>query len=57
VSRGFLPVKTWSAHWLADSRFHSAIDRYLQQETEGVNDYVRELGEHSPYKSVCDQQT
>jgi len=51
VSRGFLPTRTWSAHGLADNRFQVAIGRYLQQEADSVEDYIRDLGEHSPYRS------
>jgi predicted N-acyltransferase len=51
VSRGFLPTLTWSAHGLADNRFQVAIGRYLQQEADSVEDYIRDLGEHSPYRS------
>ena len=51
VSRGFLPTRTWSAHGLADNRFQVAIGRYVQQEAESMEDYIRDLGEHSPYRS------
>jgi predicted N-acyltransferase len=50
VSRGFLPTTTWSAHWLADERFGEAVGRFLQHETEGMREYMRELGERSPYR-------
>ncbi len=50
LARGFLPVKTWSAHWLAHPEFAQAIKRYLSQETLGVTHYVDELIEHTPFK-------
>jgi predicted N-acyltransferase len=50
VSRGFLPTPTWSAHWLADERFSDAVGRFLEHETEGMREYMRELSEHSPYR-------
>jgi predicted N-acyltransferase len=49
--RGLLPVETRSAHWLAHPRFASAIEDYLERETEGIAKYVNELNEHSPFKS------
>ena len=50
VSRGFLPTPTWSAHWIADPRFRSAIAGFLTQETRGMEDYVDEMHGHSPYR-------
>ena len=50
ISRGFLPTPTWSAHWIADPQFRKAIDDFLRRETLGMQHYIRELGEHSPFK-------
>ena len=50
ISRGFLPTPTWSAHWIGDDRFRAIIDRFLQQETTAMLDYIQELGEHSPFR-------
>ena len=50
LARGFLPVKTWSAHWLAHPQFAQAIEKYLGQETRGIAHYIDELTEHSPFK-------
>ncbi len=51
ISRGFLPTPTWSAHWLADERFSQAVRHFLVQESEGMQDYMAELQEHSPYRN------
>jgi uncharacterized protein len=50
MARGFLPQKTWSAHWLAHPDFADAIERFLQQEAGGIDAYIDELGEHNPFK-------
>ncbi len=50
MARGFLPEKTWSAHWLAHPAFADAIERFLQQEAGGIDAYIDELGEHTPFK-------
>lgn len=50
LARGFLPVETWSAHWLRHPQFADAVDRYLARERIGVERYIDELNEHSPYK-------
>jgi len=50
MSRGLLPVRTHSAHWLADRRFGEAVARFLEREGAGVDAYVDELGERNPFK-------
>jgi predicted N-acyltransferase len=51
ISRGLLPVRTHSAHWLADPRFASAVDDYLAREDRGIGEYLDELRERSPFRS------
>jgi predicted N-acyltransferase len=50
LARGFLPVETVSAHWLADRRFHEAVARFLVREEHAVAAYREELAAHSPFK-------
>ena len=52
LARGFLPVKTQSAHWLAHPEFSDAVERFLEREHRGIEHYVDELNEHSPYKGA-----
>jgi predicted N-acyltransferase len=51
LARGFLPVATLSAHWLAEPRFHAAIARFLRQEELGMQPYVEDLQARSPFKA------
>jgi predicted N-acyltransferase len=51
MARGFLPQKTWSAHWLAQPAFADAIEHFLQREQGGIDSYIDELNEHSPFRS------
>lgn len=51
VSRGFTPVPTWSAHWLARPEFFSAIGRYLDEERRHVDRYMAAVDGHSPYRA------
>ena len=51
MARGFLPKKTWSAHLLARPEFSDAVALYLQRETNGIELYIDELHQHTPYKS------
>lgn len=49
LARGLLPTKTVSAHWLRDARFADAVQRYLERESAGVEQYIDELQDHSPF--------
>ncbi|HEY9397945.1 MAG TPA: GNAT family N-acetyltransferase [Burkholderiales bacterium] len=50
LARGFLPVETWSAHWLRHPQFNDAVERFLAREMMGMESYIDELNERSPYK-------
>ncbi len=50
MARALMPVTTYSAHWLAHPAFADAVERYLQRESAGVNDYLVQLAERSPFK-------
>jgi predicted N-acyltransferase len=50
LARGFLPVTTRSAHWLAHPQFSRAVEEYLQHEASAISEYIDELNEHSPFK-------
>lgn len=52
MARGFLPQKTWSAHWLAHPAFSDAIERFLEQECDGIESYIDELNERTPFRSI-----
>lgn len=51
MARGFLPQKTWSAHWLAHPDFADAIEHFLLQESGGISNYIDELNERTPFKA------
>ena len=55
LARGFLPVKTQSAHWLAHPEFSDAVARFLEREHQGIERYVDELEQHSPFKNTSEQ--
>ena len=52
VSRGFVPEKTWSMHWIVDPRFRDAIGDYLRREGAHVDQYAREIAAHVPYRDA-----
>lgn len=51
IARGFMPTKTWSAHWIAHPQFSESIKNFLNHETSGMLDYIEELNGHSPFKN------
>ncbi len=51
MARALMPVKTTSAHWLAHPAFADAVERFLEREGEGIDNYMDHLGERSPFKA------
>jgi predicted N-acyltransferase len=50
LARGFLPVRTWSAHWLAHPEFARVIGNYLEREARDIDHYLDELNDSSPFR-------
>ena len=50
LARGYLPVHTYSAHWIRESHFRDAIERYLVHERKQIDEDISHLGEHSPFR-------
>ncbi len=56
-ARGFLPETTRSFHWLAHPAFERAIDDFLAREGAGIEAYVDELNERTPFRKAKDEGT
>jgi uncharacterized protein len=54
LARGYLPVETYSAHWIADPGLKRAVERFLKQERELVAESNAELTEMGPYRRELD---
>ncbi len=50
LARGYEPVQTWSAHWMADPGFRAAIADFLEREREGVENDQIILDDRTPFK-------
>lgn len=50
MARALMPVKTTSAHWLAHPAFADAVERFLEREQTGIEHYLEELGERTPFR-------
>ncbi|HZT64128.1 MAG TPA: GNAT family N-acetyltransferase [Burkholderiales bacterium] len=51
LARGFMPIQTWSLHWLRHSQFSDAVEKFLARESKGIDRYVDELNERSPFRA------
>ena len=52
LSRGMLPVRTHSAHWIAHPGYARAIQDFLEKETTAIEHYMGVLGAHSPFRQT-----
>ena len=50
LARGYEPVQTFSAHWIADPGFRAAIEDFLERERAGVAQDQLYLGERTPFR-------
>jgi predicted N-acyltransferase len=50
MARALMPVKTTSAHWLAQPAFADAVERFLEREGEGIANYLEHLEQRSPFR-------
>ena len=50
LARGYVPVTTWSAHYIPDPGFRRAIEEYLARERDAVAQEQEFLGELTPFR-------
>ena len=50
LQRGYLPVRTYSAHWIRDPGLRDAIDHFLHSERQHVDDAIDVMSAHSPFR-------
>ena len=50
LARGYEPVRTWSAHYIAHPGFRAAVADFLEQERAGVATDQLWLGERTPFR-------
>ena len=51
LSRGYLPQKTWSAHWIKEKDFSTAINKFLNEESKMISSHKENLEALGPYKN------
>jgi predicted N-acyltransferase len=52
LARGFEPVLTWSAHWLAVRTLRQALAHHLRRERAAVEGYAASAAEHLPFRET-----
>ncbi|WP_238858149.1 GNAT family N-acetyltransferase [Faunimonas pinastri] len=50
LARGYVPVATYSAHYIANAGFREAIDQYLTRERVHMEEERQLLAEHAPFR-------
>jgi predicted N-acyltransferase len=53
LARGYVPVATYSAHYIPDPGFRAAIDDFLVRERAAVDREIAFMGELAPFKRGC----
>jgi len=51
ISRGFLPSRTYSAHWIKDADFREAVTDFCRREENAMEAQCEGLAAHSPFKA------
>ena len=56
IQRGYLPVETYSAHWIDHRGLRNAVAEFLEQERPAMRAQMAELATLSPFKQddTCD---
>ncbi|XP_058090038.1 uncharacterized protein LOC131236697 [Magnolia sinica] len=50
IQRGYLPVTTYSCHYIQDNAFRKAIEEFLVRETDQVKHVIKLLHDSGPFK-------
>lgn len=53
LARGYMPVPTYSLHWIADPNFRRAVARYLEVERREVAEHRQILAAYGPYRKAA----
>ena len=51
LARGFEPVPTWSAYWIADPRMRGVVADFLGREDDAMREYQSEMAQHLPFRN------
>ena len=54
IQRGYEPVPTYSAHWIADPALRDAVGNFLKRERDAVEGEIAYLDERTPFRRAND---
>jgi len=52
LARGYVPTRTYSAHWISNPGFRDAVEAYLTQERSQIDREIAYLGDRAPFKKA-----
>ncbi len=52
LARGYVPIETYSAHWIANPAFRQAVAAYLQRERAALREDMEYLWDFTPFKKT-----
>jgi predicted N-acyltransferase len=52
IQRGYLPVETYSAHWIRDPSFRDAVAQFVDRERHAVRQEIAALAEYGPFRKA-----
>ena len=50
IQRGYMPVQTYSAHWIADPGLRDAVESYLARERREIDREIAGLATYGPFR-------
>ena len=53
LARGYMPVATYSSHWIADNGFRRAVERFLAEERVQMARVREALAEAGPFRKAA----
>ncbi len=54
IQRGYEPITTYSAHWIADPALRNGVESFLRRERDAVEGEIAYLDEHTPFRRAPD---
>jgi predicted N-acyltransferase len=52
IQRGYLPVETYSAHWIRDQGFRDAVAQFVDRERHAVRQEIEALADYGPFRKT-----
>jgi predicted N-acyltransferase len=51
IQRGYRPVETYSAHWIADAGLRDAVEDFVRRESHMIRREIAAFAEYSPFRA------